>query len=150
MRYGVPYAVEIEERVAHEKTIPLLPCASIDELQTFYEMLGFKKIYYQVRPNPYVSMKREDLQLDFFGMPGFKAEDSYGTCVVLVHDTGELFQAFAEGMRAVTGSCSSPGFRGSRGPANGRTSTTSPASPSSTLGATGSGSSPPKPSPKRT
>ncbi|MFC0111277.1 hypothetical protein [Kibdelosporangium aridum] len=84
--------------MAHEKTVPLLPCRSIDEMAEFYEMLGFTRIYYQVRPNPYVSMKREDLQLDFFGMPEeFKPEDSYGTCVVIVPDTGELFQAFAEG-----------------------------------------------------
>ncbi len=90
--------------MAHEKTVPLLPCRSIDEMAEFYEMLGFTRIYYQVRPNPYVSMKREDLQLDFFGMPEeFKPEDSYGTCVVIVPDTGELFQAFAEGMRAVHG-----------------------------------------------
>lgn len=89
--------------MAHEKTVPLLPCRSIDEMVEFYEMLGFTRVYYQVRPNPYVSMQREDLQLGFFGMPEFKPEDSYGTCVVIVPDTGELFQAFAEGMRAVHG-----------------------------------------------
>ncbi|RSM72390.1 hypothetical protein DMH04_42670 [Kibdelosporangium aridum] len=83
--------------------MPLLPCRSIDEMVEFYEMLGFTRTYRQVRPNPYVSMKREDLQLDFFGMPDFKPEDSYGTCVVIVPDTGELFEAFAEGMRAVHG-----------------------------------------------
>jgi hypothetical protein len=89
--------------MAGEKTVPLLPCGSIDEIVEFYEMLGFTRTYYQVRPNPYVSLKREDLELHFFGMPGFKAEDSYGTCLVLVPDTGELFSAFAEGMRAVHG-----------------------------------------------
>ncbi|GIH26183.1 hypothetical protein Aph01nite_44930 [Acrocarpospora phusangensis] len=89
--------------MAGERTVPLLPCGSIDEIAEFYEMLGFSRIYYQVRPNPYVSLRREDLQLDFFGMPGFKAEDSYGTCLVLVPDTGKLFDAFAEGMRAVHG-----------------------------------------------
>ncbi|MCG5214118.1 VOC family protein [Streptosporangium soli] len=89
--------------MAGEMTVPLLPCESIDEIVEFYEMLGFTRTYRQVRPNPYVSLKREDLQLDFFGIPGFKAEDSYGTCLVLVPDTGELFGAFAEGMRAVHG-----------------------------------------------
>lgn len=89
--------------MASEKTVPLLPCRSIDEIVEFYKMLGFTKTYYQVRPNPYVSLKREDLQLDFFGIPGFEAENSYGTCLVLVPDTGELFRAFAEGMRAVHG-----------------------------------------------
>ncbi|GAB1818954.1 VOC family protein [Herbidospora sp. RD11066] len=90
--------------MANERTVPLLPCRSIDEIAEFYGALGFKQMYHQTRPNPYVSMKREDLQLDFFGMPdGFEPADSYGTCLVLVPDTGELFAAFAEGMRAAYG-----------------------------------------------
>ncbi|MFF5265255.1 VOC family protein [Actinomadura viridis] len=89
--------------MANEVAVPLLPCRSIDEIVEFYTMLGFTQIYYQVRPNPYVSLKREDLQLDFFGMPDFKPEDSYGTCMVIVPDTGELFEAFAAGMREAHG-----------------------------------------------
>lgn len=34
-------------------TIPLLPCADIDEAVSFYEALGFRRTYRQVRPNPY-------------------------------------------------------------------------------------------------
>ncbi|MFC4857129.1 hypothetical protein [Actinophytocola glycyrrhizae] len=89
--------------MADEKTVPLLPCRSIDEIAEFYEMLGFTRLYRQVRPHPYVSLRREDLQLDFFSMPEFVPEDSYGTCVVLVPDTGALFGAFAESMRAAHG-----------------------------------------------
>ncbi|MFC4120521.1 VOC family protein [Nonomuraea zeae] len=89
--------------MANEITVPLLPCRSIDEIVEFYTMLGFTRIYYQLRPNPYVSLKREDLQLDFFGIPEFQPEDSYGTCLVVVPDTGELFEAFAAGMRAAHG-----------------------------------------------
>ena len=90
--------------MANENTVPLLPCRSIDEIVEFYTMLGFTRTYYQVRPNPYVSLKREDLRLDFFGMPEeFKPEDSYGTCVVIVPDTGALFEAFAAGMRKTHG-----------------------------------------------
>ncbi len=55
------------------------------------------------RPNPYVAVKREDIQLHFFSMPNYKPEDSYSTCLVVVPDTGELFAAFFEGMRAVHG-----------------------------------------------
>ncbi|MFC7330874.1 VOC family protein [Marinactinospora rubrisoli] len=89
--------------MANEITVPLLPCRSIEEIVEFYTMLGFTRTYYQTRPNPYVSLKREDLQLHFFGIPGFKAEDSYGTCLVIVDDTQELFEAFATGMRRVHG-----------------------------------------------
>ncbi|MFD8492902.1 hypothetical protein [Amycolatopsis sp. NPDC059657] len=89
--------------MSDEITVPLLPCRSIDEIVEFYEMLGFTTTYRQVRPNPCVGLRREDLQLQFFTMPGFKPEDSYGSCVVVVPDTGELFEAFAAGMRAAHG-----------------------------------------------
>ncbi|WP_280262255.1 VOC family protein [Nocardia wallacei] len=89
--------------MAHEITVPLLPCGSIDEIVEFYTMLGFSQTYYQRRPYPCVGLRREDFQLQFFGLPDFRPEDSYGSCVVLVPDTGQLFEAFAAGMRAVHG-----------------------------------------------
>jgi hypothetical protein len=89
--------------MANELTVPLLPCRSIDEIVEFYAMLGFTQTYYQKQPYPCVGLKREDLNLQFFGMPDFKAEDSYGSCVVIVQDTEELFRAFAAGMRATHG-----------------------------------------------
>ena len=89
--------------MANEIAVPLLPCRSIDEIVEFYTMLGFDQTYYQLRPYPCVGLQREDLQLQFFGMPDFKPEDSYGSCVVLVSDTGALFEAFAAGMRQVHG-----------------------------------------------
>ncbi|WP_174188436.1 VOC family protein [Nocardia barduliensis] len=89
--------------MAHEITVPLLPCGSIDEIVEFYTMLGFTRTYYQLRPNPCVGLQREDLQLQFFGMPDFRPEDSYGSCIVAVPDTQQLFEAFAAGMRAVHG-----------------------------------------------
>lgn len=89
--------------MAGEMTVPLLPCASIDVMAEFYGMLGFRTTYSQKLPNPYVTLEREDINLHFFGIHGFKPEDSYGTCLVLVPDTGELFRAFAEGMRAAHG-----------------------------------------------
>jgi hypothetical protein len=89
--------------MANEITVPLLPCRSIDEILEFYVMLGFTKTYYQVLPNPVVALKREDINLQFFGMPEFKPEDSYGSCLVIVPDTGALYRAFAEGMRRTHG-----------------------------------------------
>lgn len=38
--------------MAHEITVPLLPCGSIDEIVELYTMLGFTRTYYQVRPYP--------------------------------------------------------------------------------------------------
>lgn len=89
--------------MANELTIPLLPCPDIDEIASFYEMLGFEITYRQTRPNPHVALKREDINLHFFGMDGYDPAQSYSTCLVVVQDTGPLYEAFAEGMRAVHG-----------------------------------------------
>jgi hypothetical protein len=89
--------------MANEIMVPLLPCRSIDEIVEFYEMLGFTQTYYQVKPNPCVGLKRDDIQMQFFGMPDFKAEDSYGSCLVIVPDTGEVYRSFAAGMRRAHG-----------------------------------------------
>ena len=89
--------------MANEITVPLLPCRDIDDIVEFYSMLGFTRTYYQALPNPYVALKREDIQLHFFGIPDFNPEDSYGSCLVIVRDTGELYRAFAEGIRAARG-----------------------------------------------
>lgn len=89
--------------MAGEITVPLLPCRDIDEVAEFYAMLGFTRTYRQVRPNPYAAFERDDFQLHFFGMRDFVPEDSYGTCLVRVPDTRELFDAFAAGMREVHG-----------------------------------------------
>lgn len=86
-----------------EIAIPLLPCRSIDEIEDFYKMLGFERTYRQAKPYPCVGVRREDLQLQFFGLDDFDPEASYGSCVVLVEDTLAVYEAFAAGMRAVHG-----------------------------------------------
>jgi catechol 2,3-dioxygenase-like lactoylglutathione lyase family enzyme len=89
--------------MSNEITVPLLPCADIDDMIAFYEVLGFETTYRQRRPNPYAALRREDLHLHFFEMPGFVPADSYSSCLVLTSDTGELHRAFAAGMRAAYG-----------------------------------------------
>ncbi len=89
--------------MANERTVPLLPCASIDDIRDFMVPLGFAVTYRQLRPNPYLVVRREDLELHYFGIEGFVAEDSYGSCLVLVEDTEPLFEAFSAGLRATYG-----------------------------------------------
>jgi hypothetical protein len=89
--------------MANEVTVPLLPCRSIDEIVAFYGVLGFSRTYYQLQPNPYVALQREDINLHFFGIPDFNPEDSYGSCLVIVPDTAALYRSFAAGMREVYG-----------------------------------------------
>ena len=83
--------------------IPLLPCAEIDGMLTFYSALGFERTYRQTNPNPYLAMRREDIELHFFGIPGFDPAESYGSCIIQVPDTAVLHRAFADGLRAVYG-----------------------------------------------
>ena len=71
---SLPYAVQScysrtreEETTAGEITIPLLPCRFIDEIADFYQMLGFERSYRQTKPNPCVTLRRDDLVLKFFG-----------------------------------------------------------------------------------
>ncbi|MFF0309599.1 VOC family protein [Streptosporangium sp. NPDC004379] len=89
--------------MAGEVTVPLLPCRSIDEIADFYRVLGFEQTYRQTRPNPYTVLQREDIALHFFAMDGFDPAASYGSCLVLVPDTGALFESFATGMRTAYG-----------------------------------------------
>lgn len=83
--------------------IPLLPCASIDDVEAFYSALGFERTYRQTKPNPYLGMRLDQIELHFGAIPGFDPADSYGSCVIQVPDTGVLHSAFAEGLRAAYG-----------------------------------------------
>lgn len=96
--------------MADERTVPLLPCASIDVITDFYAALGFQVAYRQTRPNPYVALSREDLHLHFFGLPDFKPEDSYGSCLVLVSDVVTLHSEFAAGLRTRFGKVPTTGI----------------------------------------
>jgi hypothetical protein len=89
--------------MANEVTVPLLPCASIDDIVAFYRILGFSTTYVQRKPNPCVGLHREDLHLQFFEIAGFDPEQSYGSCLVITSDIVELHRAFAAGMRAAYG-----------------------------------------------
>jgi len=89
--------------MANERTYPCLPCRDIDEAISFYEALGFKRTYRQLRPNPYAVVAREDIHIHLFGMENFNPADSYGTVIVVVPDADALYQAFAAGLRAAYG-----------------------------------------------
>ena len=84
-------------------TVPLLPCRDVDEILDFYQALGFSRTYRQLRPNPYVVVQRDDIELHFAAIRGFDPKDSYGSCLIFVDDTWALYREFAEGLRRVYG-----------------------------------------------
>jgi hypothetical protein len=89
--------------MANERTYAILPCLDIDECISFYETIGFKKTYRQIRPNPYAVVALEDIQIHFGGIEGFKAEDSYGSVIIVVPNPDSLYHAFAAGLRKAYG-----------------------------------------------
>jgi catechol 2,3-dioxygenase-like lactoylglutathione lyase family enzyme len=86
-----------------ERSYPCLPCRDIDESIRFYESIGFKRTYRQVRPNPYAVVRLEDLQIHLFGIDDFNPAMSYGTAIIAVPDPDNLYQAFAAGLRSTLG-----------------------------------------------
>lgn len=89
--------------MANERTYPTLPCRDVDESIAFYETLGFKRTYRQLRPNPYAVVALEDIHIHLFGMDGFNPADSYAGVIIVVPDPDGLYQAFAAGLRKTYG-----------------------------------------------
>lgn len=86
--------------MANERTYSILPCRELDETIAFYETLGFKRTYRQLRPNPCAVVALEDIQIHLAGIEGFKPEDSYGSVIIVVPDPNALYHAFAARLRA--------------------------------------------------
>jgi len=96
--------------VAGERTHPCLPCRNLDESIAFYEAMGFRCTYRQLRPNPYAVVGREDWQVHLFGMSEFNPADSYGSVIVEVPDADALYDAIAQGLRLAYGKIPSAGI----------------------------------------
>jgi len=97
------------ETLTTERTIPILPCRSIDDVLAFYVALGFEIPYRQERPNTFAIVRRGGIELQFFVLKALDPAQSYSTCYVLVPDVDALYAAFTEGLRAATGRVPSRG-----------------------------------------
>jgi catechol 2,3-dioxygenase-like lactoylglutathione lyase family enzyme len=89
--------------MANERTYPLLPCRDLDEAISFYESLGFRKTYRQIRPNPYAVLVLEDIQIHLFAMEGFDPAQSYGSVIIAAPDPDRLYHDFATRLRVAYG-----------------------------------------------
>lgn len=83
--------------------IPLLPCASTDEMRDFWVALGCAVIWWQRRPNPYVAFRRGGLEIHYYGLDGHTPESSHSSCSVVVDDTAAVFDVLADGLRSTYG-----------------------------------------------
>jgi len=96
--------------VVGERLYPILPCADLDELLTFYAALGFRCTFHQTRPNPYAVVALEEIQIHFSGIDRFDPTKSYGSTIIAVPDANQLYERFAAGLRAAYGKLPSSGI----------------------------------------
>ena len=91
------------EAAVTERTIPILPCRSIDDVLAFYEALGFDVTYRQERPNTFAVVARGAIELQFFVLKELDPAASYSTCYVLTSDVDGLYEAFTAGSAGLDG-----------------------------------------------
>ncbi|MFJ8146332.1 bleomycin resistance protein [Streptomyces sp. NPDC096048] len=86
-----------------EKTIPILPCRTLQPVLDFYTALGFEVAFQQRSPNPYAVVERGGIELQFFGLRQYEPAESISTCYVLTDDVDGLHAAFRAGLKAAYG-----------------------------------------------
>ncbi|MFD4142229.1 bleomycin resistance protein [Streptomyces sp. NPDC058572] len=86
-----------------EKTIPLLPCRTIQPVVDFYTALGFETTFLQKSPYPYAVVERGPVQLQFFGMKQYDPAESYSGCYIVTDDVDTLHETFRAGLKAAYG-----------------------------------------------
>ncbi|MEV3987332.1 VOC family protein [Streptomyces sp. NPDC049837] len=86
-----------------EKTIPMLPCRTIQPVLDFYTVLGFEVTFQQRSPNPYAVVERGGIQLHFFGMKQYEPTESYSTCYIRTDDVDGLHEVFRSRLKAAYG-----------------------------------------------
>ncbi|UUU34007.1 VOC family protein [Streptomyces sp. CA-210063] len=86
-----------------EKTIPILPCQTLQPLLDFYVALGFEVAFQQRSPNPYAVVVRGGIELQFFGLKRYEPTQSFSTCYVRTDDVDGLYAAFRAGLKETYG-----------------------------------------------
>ncbi|MEU8118933.1 VOC family protein [Spirillospora sp. NPDC049024] len=86
-----------------EKAIPIFPCRSIELTWDFYRALGFERSTWQTRPNPYLAVRRGDVELQFFGWKKHDPAVSMNMCYITTTEVDALYEAFRGGLRQALG-----------------------------------------------
>lgn len=92
------------------RTIPLLPCADLDDIEPFFAALGFRTTYRQDRPYACLGVNGHGIDLQYYALDGHTPESSHSSCLVIVDDTGPIWESFAAGLRAAHGRLPVKGF----------------------------------------
>ncbi|MFB4304905.1 bleomycin resistance protein [Actinomadura sp. GTD37] len=86
-----------------EKAIPIFPCRSIDAAWEFYAALGFEQTAWQTRPNPYLGVRRGDVELHFFGWRKHDPAASMNMCYIATTGVDDLYESFRGGLKQALG-----------------------------------------------
>ena len=96
--------------MAGERTYSILTYPDLDEAIAFYEALGFRRTYRQLRPNPHAVVQFEDIAFHLSAVDGFDPATSLGSVIVVVPDAEALYKTFAAGLRQAYGRLPSAGI----------------------------------------
>jgi hypothetical protein len=95
----------------NETTVPLMQCASVEEMLAFYESLGFRATYKQSKPYVYLALEWSGIHLHFGPAPkGLDpAREESGGCLVMVDAVAAYHAVIVAAMRRVHGKVLSSG-----------------------------------------
>lgn len=81
--------------------LPLLPCISINETETFYKALGAIVTYKQKAPNNYIGFNLSGIEVHFFALKQLKPAENYSTCYLYVTDIDALYETCRAGLKSL-------------------------------------------------
>ena len=81
------------------RTVPLLPCAFLDDAVDFAAALGLEVTFRQGPPHPYAALRSDDgIELHYFEVLGFDPVTSHGSCLVIVADPVAVLERWSGGL----------------------------------------------------
>lgn len=94
----------------NETTIPVLPCASLDEVLEFYQCLNFAVTHRQTSPYVYAIVTRGGFELHFLGVKRLNPEKSSATCLVMASEVDIYHREFSDRLRERCGKVPTAGL----------------------------------------
>jgi predicted enzyme related to lactoylglutathione lyase len=90
--------------------IPLLPCTSINETETFYKALGAVVTYKQKIPNNYIAFRLNNIEVHFFALKQQAPASNYSTCYLIVQDIDVFYETCRAGLKSLYNKVPLKGF----------------------------------------
>lgn len=95
---------------SREKVIPIMPCPDIRSQVAFYQKLGFHVLGLYTSPNPYASLRWNNIELHFYGSRKVIAAENSTMCFIVVEDVDEVNRTFTAALKKYYGKIPRSGF----------------------------------------